>query len=155
MVNALDIEVSIRTGLRNRPVRLSDNVMLLIDDPEYMVDVWLALRDFESEIMFQRKWLLHEHALRARGVWEYSKIRGSRPAVDKFRDTSMPMEVRIQLEGFHNYLRTRPCYADVLVYIPDITAPNEIPEWDGNRYDYGWIYNMKTYDPDYGVLYTR
>jgi hypothetical protein len=136
----------VRLNMQTRPVRISDNA-LLIDDCELSLTVWFELRQFETEIAYQRIWLLHEHAHRARGVTDPDLIRGSRPVRSSYRVRNLPRDVRANLEGFHNFLRVQPEYASVSVYIPDITVDNSIPAWNGDKYDWHWVNNISRDDP--------
>ena len=148
---AFGLEHTLKRDIQCRPVRISDNALFLKSDPDLFESVWYDLREFESEVGFQRRWLQHEHALRARGITDPKDIRATPPAKGSHRIVPLPADMRAKLESFHNFLRATPEYASVAVYIPDIVSEYEIPAWDGNRFDWRWVHGISDDDPRLGI----
>lgn len=53
---SFDLEAYVRRDMQSRPVRLSDNALLVNDNVDLFTEVWFGLRQFESELYYQEIW---------------------------------------------------------------------------------------------------
>jgi hypothetical protein len=142
----MDLVSDVRNGMRTRPVRISDNALLLSYDLDLFTDVWYGLREFETELFRQRLWQLRAIRNQLIRISDLSKPRGYKIVKKSISDAELMIELRKRMDSFHNHLRNHSAYAKYKSYIPDVFSDEVIPEWDGSNYRWDWFNSCV--DPD-------